>query len=189
MSIFSLAKAGRVGCFPVPGTSMCRHHRSPRHSQGGAKPWRCPPRLSAGFASSALCLAASPSGRLPPGAGDAASAAGKQRSPAEAGGGGKRGEKRLCTSYTRLTLGRMGFTPTGRYTTFPGGIASSNFLRSTGPGRNFFSYTRGDYDPCLHSQGAGHHGGGMRLLCQLSRDRAQRYRSWEEVRRCVKGGV
>ena len=45
---------------------------------------------------------------------------------------------RLATGSGGLTLGRMGFAPNGRYTKFHGGIASSNPLRPTGPGRTEF---------------------------------------------------
>src|SRR5215510_9701664 len=42
---------------------------------------------------------------------------------------------RLATGSRGLTLGRMGFAPTGRCTKFHGGNASSNSLRPAGPGR------------------------------------------------------
>jgi hypothetical protein len=42
---------------------------------------------------------------------------------------------RRATGSGGLTLGRAGFAPAGRCTTFHGGIASSNSLRPTGPGR------------------------------------------------------
>jgi hypothetical protein len=42
---------------------------------------------------------------------------------------------RRATGSGGLTLGRMGYAPTGRCTTVHGGIASSNSLRPTGPGR------------------------------------------------------
>ena len=42
---------------------------------------------------------------------------------------------RLATGSGGLTLGRTGFAPAGRCTKFHGGIASSNSLRPTGPGR------------------------------------------------------
>ncbi len=42
---------------------------------------------------------------------------------------------RLATGLGGLTPGRAGFAPAGRNTKFHGGIASSNSLRPTGPGR------------------------------------------------------
>jgi hypothetical protein len=42
---------------------------------------------------------------------------------------------RLATGSGGLTLGRTGFASAGRCTKFHGGIASSNSLRPTGPGR------------------------------------------------------
>ena len=45
---------------------------------------------------------------------------------------------RLATGSGGLTLGRMGFAPTGRCTKFHGGNASSNSLRPAGPGRTIF---------------------------------------------------
>jgi hypothetical protein len=52
---------------------------------------------------------------------------------------------RRATGSGGLTLGRTGFAPAGRCTKFHGGIASSNSLRPTGPGRTVF--------PILEAQG------------------------------------